>query len=140
MPVYEFNTDDDGELVEVFLSFAEHDRRVVNDTITLDDGRTAKKNWSGGASCRHRSVGTCPGNYPMVSTAAGVHPGQIKEHQTHLKAMGCGHVEHTRDGDLVFNDKTQRRRVCEALGLFDRQASYGDPQPKHRTASVRKYR
>jgi hypothetical protein len=133
MAAYEFKTDD-GEIVEVFMSFSEHERRVKDDTITLDDGRIAKTFWGGSA------IGTVPSCYPMVSSAAGVHPGQIKEHQAHLKAMGCGHVEHTKDGDLVFNDRTQRRRVCEALGLFDRNGGFSDPQPKHRTANCRKYR
>lgn len=138
MPVYEFIAEF-GEVVEVFMSFADHDRRVKNDTIRLDDGRTAKKVWSGGASQSHRSVATTPGNYPMVSANAGVHPAQIKEHQAHLKSMGCGHVEHTKDGDVVFQDKGQRKRVCEALGLFDRRAGFSDPQPKHRTKNCKSF-
>lgn len=133
IPVYEFKTDD-GEIVELFLSFAEHDRRVKNDTIKLDDGRKAKTYWGSMAL-----TSTVPANYPMVSSAAGVHPGQIKEHMEHLRSMGCGQVNHTKDGDVIFESKGQRKKVCEALGLYDRQASYGDPQPKFRTASGRRY-
>lgn len=139
MPVYEFRTDD-GEVVEVSLSFAEHDRRVKNDTIKLDDGRTAKRVWGGATSLQHRSIATCPGNYPMVSSAAGVHPADIKKHMDHLRSMGCGTVHHNKDGDVIFESKDQRKKVCEALGLFDRNGSYGDPQAKHRTANVRRYR
>jgi hypothetical protein len=133
MPMYEFRCDD-GEIVELFLSFAEHDRRVKNDTIKLDDGRTAKTYWGSMAL-----TSTVPANYPMVSSAAGVHPGQIKEHMAHLKSLGCGQVNHTKDGDIIFQDKAQRKKVCEALGLYDRNGSYGDPQAKVRTRS-RKYR
>lgn len=134
MPMYEFITPE-GEVVEVFLSFAEHDKRVKNDTITLDDGRTAKTFWNSKSG-----ISTVPANYPMVSSAAGVHPGQIKEHMEHLRAKGCGTVHHTKDGDVIFQDKRQRKKVCEALGLFDRNGGFSDPQARHRTANVRKYR
>lgn len=134
MPMYEFRKDN-GEVVALSLSFAEFDKRVKDGKIKLDDGEIASYSWD-----QHKLTSTVPANYPMVCTAAGVHPGQIKEHMEHLRKMGCGQVNHTKDGDLIFEDKKQRKRVCEALGLFDRQASYGDPQPKHRTANVRKYR
>ena len=134
MPVYEFQTTN-GEVVELFLSFADHDRRVKDDTIKLDDGRTAKTFWNANSK-----ISTVPSCYPMTSSAAGVHPGQIKEHMEHLRSKGCGQVDHTKSGDVIFRDKNQRRQVCEALGLFDRNGGFSDPQPKYRTASVRKYR
>lgn len=116
------------------MSFAEHDRRVKNDVIKLDDGRTARKNWAG------RSViSTVPANYPMISSAAGVHPGQIKEHMDHLRSMGCGQVNHTKDGDIIFESKGQRKKVLEALGMYDRNGGYSDPAPRVRT-NCRKFR
>ncbi len=134
MPVYEFKTDD-GELVDLSMSFKDHDRRVKNGQIKLSDGRTAKTYWGGMSS-----ISTVPSNYPMVSSAAGVHPGQIKEHMDHLRSQGCGQVNHTKDGDIIFESKGQRKKVLETLGMFDRQGGYSDPQPKIRTASCRKYR
>jgi len=133
MPTYEFKTDD-GEIVELFMPFAEHDRRVKDGVIKLDDGRKAVSYFNPRAG-----ISTVPANYPMTSSAAGVHPGQIKEHMDHLRMMGCGQVDHTKDGDVIFKDKHQRKRVCEALGLFDRSGGYSDPQAKHVTR-VRKYR
>lgn len=133
MAIYEFQTDD-GNVVEVMMSFAEFDKRVKDGHITLEDGRTAKQYWGNSV------MKTLPANYPMVCTAAGVHPGQIKEHTEHLRRMGCGYVEHNKDGDVIFQDKKQRKKVCEALGLYDRNGSYGDPQARNRTANVRKYR
>lgn len=134
MPMYEF-TKASGEVVPLMLSFAEFDRRVKDGKITLDDGTTASYSWD-----QHKLMSTVPANYPMVCTAAGVHPGQVKTHMEHLRKMGCGQVDHTKDGDVIFRDKKQRKQVCEALGLFDRNGSYGDPQAKYRTANVRKYR
>lgn len=133
MPMYEFKTDD-GEIVDVYMSFAEFDRRVKDGIIKLDDGRKATSWFNPGSA-----ISTVPGNYPMVCTAAGVHPDQIKEHMEHLRKMGCGQVNHTKDGDLIFEDKHQRRRVCEALGLFDRNGGFSDPQPRHVTRA-RKFR
>lgn len=134
MPMYEF-VKPSGEVVAMSLSFAEFDKRVKDGKIKLDDGETASYSWD-----QHKLTSTVPANYPMVCTAAGVHPGQIKEHMEHLRKMGCGQVNHTKDGDLIFEDKKQRKRVCEALGLFDRNAGPSDPTPKLRTANVRKYR
>lgn len=139
MPIYEFQTDD-GEVHELQLSFDEHSKRVVNDTITLDDGRKAKKVWSVVVSKRHRAIATCPGNWPQVSYAAGVHPAQVPEQQAVLKAAGVRTTHYTKDGDPIFEDRLHRKEVCEALGLFDRNGGYSDPQPKHRTKNVRKYR
>lgn len=133
MPIYEFKTDD-GDVVEVFMSYAEHDKRVKNEVITLDDGRNAKTFWN-----PHSNISTVPANYPMVSTAAGVHPGQIQEHMEYLRSKGCGQVDHTKDGDMIFQDKAQRKRVLETLGLYDRNGGYSDPSPKVRT-TCRKYR
>jgi hypothetical protein len=134
MPTYEFKTDD-GEIVELFMPFAEHDRRVKNGVIKLDDGRKAVSYFNPGSG-----ISTVPANYPMVSSAAGVHPAQIKEQMDHLRKKGCGEVEHNKDGDVIFQDSRQRKKVCEALGLFDRNGGYGDPSSTHRTANVRRYR
>ncbi len=134
MPMYEFKRPS-GEVVSLMLSFAEFDRRVKDGKIVLDDGETATYDWD-----QHSFISTVPANYPMVCTAAGVHPADIKAHMEHLRQMGCGQVNHTSDGDLIFESKGQRKKVCEALGLFDRNGSYGDPQPKNRTANVRRYR
>ena len=116
------------------MPFAEYDRRVKDGQIKLDDGRDAQIFWNSGSL-----ISTVPSNYPMTSSAAGVAPNQVKEHMDHLRKMGCGQVNHTKDGDIIFESKGQRRKVCEALGLYDRSGSYSDPSPKVRT-SCRKFR
>lgn len=134
MPTYEFKTED-GEIVELFMPFAEHDRRVKDGEITLDDGRKAKSYFN-----PHAGISTVPANYPMVSSAAGVHPSQVKEHMEYLRKAGCGQVNHTKGGDIIFESKGQRRKVLKALGMFDRNAGYSDPAPERRTAPVKRYR
>ena len=134
MPMYEFKTEN-GEIVSMYMRFEEFDRKVKNGVIKLADGRKATSYFS-----PHSLISTVPGNYPMVSTAAGVHPDQIQEHMEHLRKLGCGQVNHTKDGDVIFEDAAQRKKVCEALGLFDRNAGYSDPKPRNRTAKVRSFR
>ncbi len=132
MPTYEFITDDE-EIVEVFLSFEQFDKRVKDGQITLDDGRKAKSYFN-----PHKGLSTMPSYYPMVSSAIGVHPAQVKEHMAYLRSKGCGQVNHTKDGDVILESKSQRKKVCEALGFFDRNGSYGDPQPKNMTSQPRR--
>ena len=140
MAAYEFKIDDTDEVLEVFLTFDEYGRRVTDDMITLDDGRIAKRVWSSVVSQNHRSVATCPGNYPHVSYSAGVHPSQIREQQAALKAAGVRTTQYTKGGDPIFEDKSHRREALTAMGMFDRNGGFSDPTPKYRTANVRKYR
>ena len=133
MPAYQFVTDH-GEKVELHLTFSEFDKRVKDNRIVLDDGRDASYDWSG-----HSFVSTVPANYPMVSTACGVHPDQVKEHMDYLRAAGCGQVDHTKDGDPIFRDKNQRKKAIEALGMYDRNGGYSDPSPRYRT-NCRRFR
>lgn len=132
MPMYEFKTDDD-EIVSLLLPYAEFDRRVIDGRIKLDDGRVGTYYFN-----PHSGISTCPANYPMVCTSIGVHPSQVKEHMEHLRAMGCGQVNHTKNGDPILESKAQRKKVCEALGFFDRNAGHSDPQPKNMTSANRR--
>ncbi len=76
--------------------------------------------------------GDTPGNYPMVSSAAGVGASQSEEAMAHADKIGVP-TEFNNDGDAVFRDKAHRKEYCEAIGLFDRNASpYSDPQPKNK--------
>ncbi len=138
MPVYEFKTKS-GDVEEVFLTFAQHDKRVKDDWILLDDGRPAKRVWGGGESLRHRSVATTPGNYPMVCTSAGVHPAQVREQQAVLKAAGVRTTQYTKGGDPIFEDKSHRREALTAMGMFDRNSGYSDPAPVHRTKNCKSF-
>ncbi len=134
MPIYEFQTDD-GEVVELFLSFAQFDEQVKDGQITLDDGRMAKSYFN-----PESGISTMPSCYPMSCAAVGVHPAQIKQHMEYLRKMGCGQVDHTTDGDVIFRDKRQRKKVCETLGFFDRNGGHSDPQPKNLTSVPRRKR
>lgn len=70
---------------------------------------------------------TPPGNWPLLSDAAGVQPDQIPEAMEHARKVGIP-TDFTPDGRAIFTDRGHRKRYCEAIGLYDRSGGYGDPQ------------
>lgn len=74
----------------------------------------------------HTDVRHTPGNWPMKSDAAGVHPDQIQEAYQHSVKVGIP-TEFTPDGRAVFTSRKHRRDYCRAIGLHDRNGGYGDP-------------
>lgn len=68
--------------------------------------------------------------WPMCSDAAGVHPDQVAEAQAAATGLGVP-TEFTPDGRAVFRSPRHRKLYCEAVGLYDRNGGYGDPQRKN---------
>ena len=66
------------------------------------------------------------GNWPMVSTAAGVAASQATEAMVEAKQMGVP-TDFTPDGDAIFTSRQHRKRYCQAVGLHDRNGGYSDP-------------
>ena len=77
----------------------------------------------------HRSTPHHPGNWPLLSTAAGVNPEQIPEAMAQAAALGT-HLNFAPDGRAIFESAHHRKEVCEKLGLFDRNGGYSDPQKR----------
>ena len=75
----------------------------------------------------HRETVHHPGDWPLKSSAAGVHPTQAKE-ATELAAKRGVPTEFTKDGDAVFTSARHRKAYCEAFGMYDRNGGYNDPQ------------
>lgn len=65
--------------------------------------------------------------WPMKSDAAGVHPSQIASETERAGKMGIP-TEFTPDGRAIFTGPKHRQRYCEAIGMFDRNGGYSDPQ------------
>ena len=66
----------------------------------------------------------------MKSDAAGVTPAQIPEAHAELARHGVKTEYDGHTGQAIFRDAEHRRRHCEALGYFDRNGGYGDPQQR----------
>lgn len=133
MPVYMYRKDSDGELVALRMSVLEMTERHAavtgepDGTIRLEDGSFARRNYR----AEHTNVPPS-GNYPMSSTAAGVHPEQRKEAETHSREIGIP-THFTGEGDAVFTSRAHRKEYCEAIGMYDRNGANSDPLPKNRT-------
>ena len=80
---------------------------------------------------------TASTGWPMYSDALGVSPSQIKEAREESIRMGVP-TDFTKDGRAILRDKGHRRKYAEANGMYDRNAGYGDPQPKTVTGVKRK--
>ncbi len=79
----------------------------------------------------HASKHTC-GNWPMESDAAGVGESQVDEAMKHATDNGVP-TEFNRDtGAAIFTSQKHRKKYCELIGMYDRNASYGDPEPKNK--------
>lgn len=66
----------------------------------------------------HVKVRNCPGNWPMVSRAAGVSAEQIPEVMEVDKKFGVK-TEYTRDGNPIFNSKRHRDRYLRVHQMHD---------------------
>jgi hypothetical protein len=69
---------------------------------------------------------------PLVSVAAGVNPDEIPKMRRLDARHGLGGTEYLPNGDVVFKSRAHRKKYCQAHGLFDRDAGYGDASPKNR--------
>jgi len=67
--------------------------------------------------------------WPMHSYAAAVHPSQVPEAEAHARSIGIP-TSFDKEGEAVFTDPKHRKRYCEAVGLYDRNGGYSDPQRK----------
>lgn len=67
------------------------------------------------------------GNWPMLSDALGVNPDQISEAEAHSRSIGIP-THFTADGRAILESPGHRKRYAEALGFFDRNGGYSDPQ------------
>ncbi len=83
-------------------------------------------------AAEHGGFKHAPGNWPMKSDAAGVHPDQAAEAQAHAESIGIP-TQFIKDGRAVFTDAGHRKKYCEAVGLYDRNGGYSDPQRQRRS-------
>jgi len=126
MPTYCFTRVDNRQTVEIQMTAAELEKRQSKEGwLKLDDGTLAFRN----LRAEHAGIRHPPGNWPMKSDAAGVAASQVKEAIEHSKTIGIP-TDFTPDGRAIFTSAKHRKRYCEAVGLYDRNGGYSDPQRK----------
>ena len=67
----------------------------------------------------------------MESDAAGVQPNQVEQAQKRVAELGVPTEYNPQTGNPIFTSRKHRKEFCEAVGLFDRNGGYGDPQRNH---------
>lgn len=115
MPRYCF-TDVDGNTICRVFSMNKVPKQVIL------NGKIFKRN----IRAEHVDIKHTPGNWPMKSDAAGVHPDQIAEARSHSIKAGVP-TDFTPDGRAIFTGKKHRKDYCRAIGLHDRNGGYSDP-------------
>ena len=98
-------------------------------SITLPDGQTAFRDIAAEhpASGPRCAVGS---KWPIYSDAAGVHPDQIPEAMAYCESVGVP-TSYTKDGRAILVSRSHRAKHLKAVGLYDRDAGYGDYAGDH---------
>lgn len=118
MPIYCY-TNDKGETVERVYRIGKQPKAIyVQGVLHHRD-----------ISAEHGGFQDTPGTYPKASFNMGNHPSQRQELASYLEAKGVP-TEVNIHGDPVLRSRGHRRDVMKALGMFDRDAGYGDVAPR----------
>ena len=91
-------------------------------TLVCRDGEWVEANYV-------RPCSADPWAEGLHSEALAVMPRQVSEATELLKSRGVT-TDFDTKGRPIFTSRTHRRRHCEALGVFDKNGGYGDPQQK----------
>lgn len=125
------------EVVEVIMSAAEmQSRQKADGSIVLDDGRKGQRDYPAEYAPRRSSGDDA---WPIHSEAAAVNPEDVPAAMADAKAHGVP-TSFDRHGRPVLRTREHRRQYLKSVGMFDRDAGYGDPArqsptpvPKHRS-------
>ena len=124
MPIYCYKMAD-GEEIELSMTISQMLKmQRGGDSIKLDDGRVAKRDM-------YKEMGGIPqgscAKWPILSDAVGVGHDQVDEARAESVRLGVP-TDFTADGRAILRTPRHRKEYCEALGFFDRDGGYSDPQ------------
>ena len=115
----------DGTLEQVWMTIAEKERQEKNGKIKLDDGVIGTRD----IVAEHDGFTDTPDLWrrPIHSDAAGVGVDQIAQARKHSEEIGIP-TDFDSEGRAIFTSRKHRKEYCEAIGLYDKDGGYGDPQ------------
>lgn len=122
MPFYVYVDDETGTKVELMMTVSEMMRRQRKDGTILHEGRRMRRS----IASEHGSNDGCPGNWPLLSDAAGVHPTQCGAAYRESVSLGVPTRFHPDTGQAIFESRSHRRAFLRAKGMYDRSGGYGD--------------
>lgn len=124
------------EVVCVRMSFTERMKRESSGFLDLPDGTEARYSLtenvlrSGDANKRRRSSSKrTRAKWPIRTVLTGVGEGQTRELRDFITERGLRGTHVHEDGSVEWSGPQARRDYCKAVGLYDKNAGYGDPAP-----------
>ena len=78
-----------------------------------------------------------PTTYPRDSDAAGCNPDQAQEMYDESVKLGIPTEFSKKTGCAKFESRSHEKRYCEATGLYQRNAGYGDATPQNITSETK---
>ena len=132
-----YRRSDNNQKIILFLSHAENFARWYSSrcsrfwAILLKDGVECYYDEKATRILRHGKSRQTAGNYPMTSYAAGGHVEDTEKMMQEDSDLGIRET-HYVDGDPEFRTKGHRKEYLEKREMYDRNAGYSDPAPKHR--------
>jgi hypothetical protein len=122
MPFYIYVDNQTNERVELMMTIQEMMRKRRADGSILHEGRILHRS----IAAEHGGVSSNPGNWPMRSDAAGVHPSQTGAAYEESVKLGVPTRFDPQTGQAIFESRSHRRDFLKAKGMFDRSGGYGD--------------
>lgn len=126
MPQYIYKDVRTGERVDLTMTIQEMSRRQKNGGFVYEKDRVLERDYA----AEHGGFKHKPGSWPMLSDACGVHTSQIGEARAEAIKRGVP-TEFAKDGRAILTSQAHRKAYCESRGLYDRNGSFGDPQPRN---------
>lgn len=114
MPTYCYRTDD-GRTIERRYPIGK-----APDSI-LRGGQVAWRDFQ----AEHGKRRAVASPWPLHSYACAVRPEEIPGAQANLASKGV-QADFDSNGLMIFESRSHRRKVCQALGLVDRDGGYSD--------------
>lgn len=112
MPMYSFECEETGEVIDLPFSVAERPKEVIK------DGKKFVRSFRS----ERPGIPSSPG-WPLTCTASGVHPSQAGELREFLRKSGCP-TEVTKDGNPVYTSAAHRKKALKVRGMHDRASFY----------------
>lgn len=110
MPIYCYQSERTGQIIEQFFPIGEAPKRIVV------AGSPAHRSFS----AENKSVPAASG-WPIECVASGVHADQAGELSNHLREAGVP-TEVSADGNPIYRDRNHRRKALKARGMVDRSS------------------
>ena len=124
MPEYHYR-DGKKKLIRLVMSVSEMTSRQNGGSTITHEGKTLARD----LPSELRGFRHYPGAWPMKSEALGVMPEQISEARQAASESGVP-TNFTPDGRAILTSREHRKKLSQSLGLFDKDAGYGDASPK----------